>query len=65
MAKFVLLSGENGTIAVNPATITFIEKWTGNNCCIHFIGGEKLVLKEGYDVVCEKLIKGKGFVVPD
>ena len=65
MTKFVLLAGENGSVAVNPAAITFIEWWNGNNCAVHFIGGEKLQVKEHYDVARDKLIKGEGFIAND
>lgn len=57
MTKFVLLSGENTTIAVNPESVTFIEKWLNDKCCIHFIGGEKIQINEDYAVVRDKLSK--------
>lgn len=65
MTKFVILTGENGSVAVNPAAIAFIEKWSGCKCAVCFIGGEKLPIKEDYRVVCDKLIKGDGFVAND
>lgn len=57
MTKFVLLSGENTTIAVNPESVTFIEKWLNGKCCIHFIGGEKIQINEDYADVRDKLSK--------
>lgn len=57
MDKFVSLTGEHTTIAVNPEAVTFIEKWLNNKCCVHFIGGEKVEINEDYNKVCDKLSK--------
>lgn len=57
MTKFVLLNGKNTTIVVNPETVTFIEKWLNNTCCVHFIGGEKVEINEDYQEVRDKLSK--------
>lgn len=65
MAKFVLISTNDGTFAVNPATISYIERCKGDVCILHFVGGEALTLKQSYSVVTDYLVKGAGFKVQE